>query len=383
MRPITAWQDYYVDRSYRQAQTRRALAARGAQAPPEMLAGGSGTAVDLGQGAQRGRRRRSLVLLAELFELSLRRMGAKAAAMASALFGPRVAGHFGILTYHRIAPRTAGVPAPRINVTPDRLRAQLRGLLSRGYRAWPLRKVLEHSRTNRTIPAKTFLVTFDDGWECVYQNAWPVLRELRVPATLFMVTAYLDREHPFPFDPWSAAGSSRVPVSSWRPLSTKQCLEMLEDGLIDVGTHSHTHADFRDRPGALRPDLLKSLEVLDKAFGVTEASFAYPYGYGCRRVFGRTFVESVKTTGVLCALTMEANPVAPGSDPFNWGRFHVDSTDTAATLAGKLEGWYSLARKCWLRLRGKASRTQTLLGAEVDQGKGPGARVSSVEGPAD
>ncbi len=43
-------------------------------------------------------------------------------------------------------------------------------------------------------------VTFDDGFETVYRHAWPVLQELRIPATVFLNTAYLDSPEPFPFD---------------------------------------------------------------------------------------------------------------------------------------------------------------------------------------
>src|SRR5579862_1440786 len=47
----------------------------------------------------------------------------------------------GILMYHRTTPVPAGLPRPTFNVTPDRLRLQLAGLLDRGYRPWPLRDV--------------------------------------------------------------------------------------------------------------------------------------------------------------------------------------------------------------------------------------------------
>ena len=53
-----------------------------------------------------------------------------------------------------------------------------------------------------------FAITFDDGFENNYVNAWPVLKELNLPATIFVATKYLDSDVPFPFDDWSAAGSS-------------------------------------------------------------------------------------------------------------------------------------------------------------------------------
>src|SRR5687768_9584181 len=60
----------------------------------------------------------------------------------SQLLGSRAGTSFGILTYHRVTPWSGGGRAPTWNVTPQRLRRQLEGLLRRGYRPLPLRRLL-------------------------------------------------------------------------------------------------------------------------------------------------------------------------------------------------------------------------------------------------
>ena len=107
---------------------------------------------------------------------------------------------------------------------------------------------------------------------------WPVLKELSIPATLFVVTGYLDAQRSFPFDDWAVAGSDSVPPTAWQPLSTAHCGEMLEHGLIEIGSHTHTHADFRGRPEVFRHDLAVPCEVLHDAIGISEAAFAFPFG---------------------------------------------------------------------------------------------------------
>jgi len=265
-------------------------------------------------------------------------------------FGSLAGGTVAILTYHRVALRPARVPAPTWNVPPAHFREQLRGLLARGYQAWPLRKVLDFNCAGRPIPPRRFVVTFDDGYANNYFQAWPVLRELGVPATIFVATAYLDSSVPFPFDDWSAAGSADVPVESWIPLTTRQCAEMLAQGLIDLGSHTHTHALFRDRPEALAQDVAASLDVLRERFGLRDATFAFPFG-----IAEPSLIAAARTTGVLCALNTQARLAQPHSDPFTWGRFTAEETDTASMLAAKLDGWYSLARDAWRRLRGSAN----------------------------
>src|SRR5690606_10670234 len=134
--------------------------------------------------------------------------------------------------YHRVTEAPASAEAPTWNVPPSQFRRQLGGLLALGYRPWPLQRVIEHCRERQPLPSKVFVVTFDDGYENVYREAWPILKELGVPATVFVATAYLDSPRPFPSDDWSEAGSFRVPAECWRPLTTTQCGEMLDSGLV-------------------------------------------------------------------------------------------------------------------------------------------------------
>jgi peptidoglycan/xylan/chitin deacetylase (PgdA/CDA1 family) len=270
--------------------------------------------------------------------------------VATAL-GNRHQAAFGILVYHRVTQPTAGIPVPTNNVTPHTFRRQLAGLLRRGYQAWPLRKALEYHRQGRPIPRETFVVTFDDGYASVYQHAVPILRELQIPATVFVATAYLDAEWPFPFDDWSANVRPEVHPLSWRPLSTRECAEMIADGLIDLGTHTHWHADFRGRPALLYRDLLTSLAVLRARFGVKDATFAFPFGNKERGFCAPELSAAAQGSGVLCSLTTEQELVTPQQPPFDWGRFTVTSCDTAATLVARLSGWYTLFRDLWRRLR--------------------------------
>jgi peptidoglycan/xylan/chitin deacetylase (PgdA/CDA1 family) len=230
------------------------------------------------------------------------RLATRGLGVLSACLGPRSDCGFGILLYHRIAIPPAGAPAPTWNVKPARFRAQMEGLLARGYRAWPLGRVLAHHDAGQSIPPQTFVVTFDDGYENVYRQAFPALREHDVPATVFVATAYLDSYDPFPFDDWPCAGSPGVPGETWRPLRTAQCEEMLASGLIELGSHTHVHADFRHHPEEFRHDLALSLEVLRTKFGVREATFAFPFGHGCCRHDGPELSGVAKEAGLLGAL---------------------------------------------------------------------------------
>jgi peptidoglycan/xylan/chitin deacetylase (PgdA/CDA1 family) len=278
-----------------------------------------------------------------------RRIGLGVSVPLRAVWKRPVGEGFGILLYHRVSTVAGGMRLPAETVSPTRFREQLRGLLARGYKPWPLRKALAHDAEGWPIPPKTFVITFDDGCECLYREAWPILRELGVPATIFLVTACLDTDRPLSFPRQSAARQISYPGSLGRSLSTAECGEMLASGIVELGSHSHTHADFREQPESFEADCRASLEVLRDRFGLADAPFAFPYGY-----FTAAMSAALEKAGAMCALTTSHDLVAPRSNRFAWGRFVVENRDTSASLAVKLDGWYTLLQNAWHWWQGEA-----------------------------
>jgi peptidoglycan/xylan/chitin deacetylase (PgdA/CDA1 family) len=273
------------------------------------------------------------------------RLAAFAALPAVKLFGNRNEEAFGILMYHRIARCERNVPAPTWNVTPDNFRRQMQGLLDCGYRPWPLGQTLKWHRRGETLPPKTFIVTFDDGYENFYTAARPILKELGIPATVFLVTGFFGRARPLPFEDWPAAGSDSVPPSAWRPLTRRQCDEMLTEGSVEIGCHTHAHEDYRGRADDFYRDLETSLSSLRKWFGIENPPFAYPYGFA-----DEGMDSIVRSCGVQCALTTIKRPVEPADDVFRWGRFPAENDDSANLLSAKMSGWYSLLLQSYRRI---------------------------------
>jgi peptidoglycan/xylan/chitin deacetylase (PgdA/CDA1 family) len=242
----------------------------------------------------------------------------------------------GILTYHRVAENVGSDPA-MLNVSPSRFRTQMSGLLKLGYEPVSLRSLVESCLAERALSPRQFVVVFDDGFGDVYRNAWPVLRELRIPATVFLATGYLDSVERFPFDDWSQDSAETA-----RPLTADECLEMHDAGLIELGSHTHRHEDFRGRPAEFRADLDQSIHFLRDRFGVESPLFSFPYGFADAEL-----TSIVRDKGLACGLTADCQRVAALDDPFQWGRFGAIELDSAQSLAAKLDGWYSYCQNIW------------------------------------
>jgi peptidoglycan/xylan/chitin deacetylase (PgdA/CDA1 family) len=142
-----------------------------------------------------------------------------------------------------------------------------------------------------------------------------------------------------------------VPSESWRPLTSEECRRLTANGLVELGAHTHTHADFRGRPEELIADLRQNIEILRERFGVERPAFAFPYGTKIHGFVSPALAQAASQSGVLCSLTTEADLVRPGDSPFDWGRFAVSGEDTARALAGKLGGWHTLLRALARRIR--------------------------------
>jgi peptidoglycan/xylan/chitin deacetylase (PgdA/CDA1 family) len=281
---------------------------------------------------------------------SPRRLGLKeravvaVAAALNDLLGPREKRAFGILMYHRVASPPPNWPKPTWNVPPWRFEQQLGGLIARGWRPWPLSQVIDYLRRDLPIPRKTFVVTFDDGYANVLHQAYPILTRLSVPATVFLATAYIDSDRPFPCDDWPVAGQPGVPGDAWRPLTTEECRRLTANGLIELGAHTHTHADFRGRADELAEDLSQNITILRAWFQVEHPALALPYGTKQDGFASEEFASVARAAGATCCLTTEGTIVRLGDSPFDWGRFAAEEHDTARTLAARLGGWQEALR---------------------------------------
>ncbi|RDI97140.1 polysaccharide deacetylase [Dyella solisilvae] len=108
-----------------------------------------------------------------------------------------------ILAYHRITP----LPDPDIyefdleliSTSPEGFREQM-SFIKRHYHPMRLSDVAEAINTGRELPTDAVVVTFDDGYNDNYHVAFPILRELGVPATFFVSTGHIDTGHPFAYD---------------------------------------------------------------------------------------------------------------------------------------------------------------------------------------
>lgn len=171
--------------------------------------------------------------------------------------------HRAILTYHSLNTSGSVIALP-----PDIFRSQMRSLFDRGIEVVPLEKLATADGNEIHGPAAA--LTFDDGFDDFYQEAFPVLSQHRFPATVFLVSGYCGRTNDWPGQPPSAGSR---PLLSWSKIA-----ELHRCG-IRFGAHTVTHPRLPELAwkDAAR-EILDSKKQIEDRIGAAVTTFAYPYG---------------------------------------------------------------------------------------------------------
>lgn len=259
----------------------------------------------------------------------------KLALLAPAMSGRvREPGLF-VLIYHRIG---AGM-GEEMDLPAARFAAQMNELRDH-HDVVALHDGLDALAGGRALTGDLVAVTFDDGYHEVFSAAWPVLKDLTIPATVFVATGFLDGETEAPIRASASTDGARP-----RPLTWDQLSEMTETGLVSAGSHSHTHRDFDTLSAADAEDeVTRSKQILERRTGSSVDVFAYP-----RAVAGHEDV--VANTYRFAVLGDGTKNVATSFNPQRISRTPVRASDGMFFFRKRLEGMRPLEDGVYARLR--------------------------------
>ncbi len=211
-----------------------------------------------------------------------------------------------------------------LSLTPDRLDAQLRAILRRGYEGRTFTEAVTAPGGGRVLA-----VTFDDAYRSVLEHARPVLDRLGIPATVFAPTGYVDEGLSLAWagtDHWMATEHAR----ELEPLSWAELRGLADEGW-EVGSHTVSHPflpELDDR--ALAHELEASRRACEAGMARPCTSLAYPYGAVDARV-----VAAAGRAGYVAAGTLPKRLHA--EEPLAWPRVGVYERDAAWRLRLKTD----------------------------------------------
>ena len=166
-----------------------------------------------------------------------------------------------ILCYHDF--RDHGGTA--LLISEAKFRQQMEAIRDAKIPVIPLSDVLAWKRGEKNIPEESICITMDDGWVGVYQYAYPILKEMGFPFTVYLYKKYVN--------------------IGGRSMKWEQIKEMMDHG-CEVGSHTVSHEALTKKGKRtdaeyeqwLLAEMKDSKEFLEQHLGKPCLSIAYPYG---------------------------------------------------------------------------------------------------------
>ncbi|NEK84285.1 polysaccharide deacetylase family protein [Blastococcus saxobsidens] len=223
-----------------------------------------------------------------------------------------------VLMYHGFGTRPASEDPHNLFVPEAAFDQQLRALLGRGFRPLDGPSFLAGLRSGRW-PARSFLVTIDDGYVSTLEVAAPVLGRLDVPAVLFALPGML------------GATSSWMPEMPHERLLDAEGLARLPGMGVSIGLHGWDHRSMAALATAeLHRQTTVARAALAEVTGEEAALFAYPFGSH----------DAAARKAVADAGMSAAFAIYDSTGPFALPRVDINALDTPRTFALKTSGWY-------------------------------------------
>ena len=260
------------------------------------------------------------------------------------------------------------------------------------------------------------VITFDDGYRSVYDHAWPLLREMNLPATVFVVTGKhgpdefiwtdliygllvpeYNREidlSPFGLGKLPAIGSRRerardidhlkvtlksyagsdrravldylleqypltdeAQMRAFHLMTDKEIREMADSQDVTIASHSHSHPILSTlSPEEQRREIDGSLRQLAEWGVPASGLFAYPNGR--RQDFNEHTVDALRERGVSMAVTTLDDLSNPSDDPHFIKRINIRADINIWEFKARISGLYYFLRKAYRKAKHQKDRTE-------------------------
>ena len=212
-----------------------------------------------------------------------------------------------ILCYHRVTDD----PNPALStyaVRPSDFRAQMQWLKDYAYQVISLPDMLIAFNQGRPL-RKAVVLTFDDGYQDLVDEAMPILQDFGFPATAFIVSGLVGKTAE-----WDTTYGGEMAT-----LANLGGLRELEAAGWNLGGHTRTHPRLNTLDDqTLQTEIAGGKAELEELLGHSVSTFAYPFGINDQRIRACT-----ETAGFQAGFVLDRNPATRNSPPFGIERVCV------------------------------------------------------------
>ncbi len=202
----------------------------------------------------------------------------------------------------------------RLDITPNIFSAELKALHDNNFDTYFVRDIPDILGGRIDYNAsRSAVLTFDDGYEDFYYDVFPILKKYQMKATIFVIYDYVGRRG---------------------FMNEKEIREVLDSGLVELGSHTFDHYYLKKAPlAAARHQIIDSKKAFEDRFGVKIKTFAYPYG-----AFDQSVIDTVKEATYSAAVSVIPGTIQSDTNLFYLYRIRPGNF-TPATIVSFLENY--------------------------------------------
>ncbi len=219
-----------------------------------------------------------------------------------------------VLMYHHVGdlPENPDTIRKDLTVSTANFTVQVQWLKTQGYQSITPDQLYAWLKNGTTLPSKSILFTFDDGYSDVFQNAVPVLEANGMTGSFGIITGYV----------------GTADYATW-----DQILNAKSQGM-QIVSHSYSHPDFSIKsPADQSYDITKSDSDFNAELGAVPAYFIYPYGK-----YNATTETLLQANQFLMSFTTAFGFVHSGENLLELPRIRVHGAETLQTFKFNLTG---------------------------------------------
>jgi len=199
-----------------------------------------------------------------------------------------------VLIYHKIDIPDRDILIRGAFTAPKRFARQMAYIRKLGFVFYTASELIEHYLDRGHFPPKAVALTFDDGWKDSFTNAFPILKDLGIKATIYLVPACIGKV------------SDKVVGKGERArehISREGIFEMAAYG-IEFGSHSVNHKElYKISSEEIVFEVEESKKQIEDLLQKPCRTFCYPAGF-----FTEEAKEIVKNAGYIAAFSGECGP---------------------------------------------------------------------------
>lgn len=201
-----------------------------------------------------------------------------------------------VIMYHSISNKKGN----EIQLSKDLFEAQMKFLKDKNYTTLSLDELYDFITSNKPIPQKSVVLTFDDGYVDNYLNAYPILKKYNFRATIFVITDNVDKYS--------------------HTINSYQIKEMSSNG-IDIMSHTEKHEDLSTLNYDNQLYTMKtSKKFLEKILDKKVNYIAYPYGR-----WNKTTIKAAENSGYTMAFSTSGTWTDKSDGIYKLDRVYISS----------------------------------------------------------